>query len=151
MTANATATIKGETDASGGNNLCRYITKRVDLAPGFDAGDLRVFLDCIRPRGTNIHVYYKVKSESDTEPFDNKKWKLMYKVYDTYSLDQRQQIELEFRPNLNDNVLSYVENGITYPLGGNFKSYAIKIVMTAGDTTVIPIVTNFSAIATPEG
>lgn len=151
MTANATAVVNGETGASGGNCKTRYITKRVDLAPGFDAGDLRIFLDCIRPRGTNINVYYKVKADSDTDPFDSKKWQLMNKVNDLFSIDQEQQIELEFRPNLLKNVLSYTENGVVYPLGGKFKSYAIKIVMTAADTTVVPIVTNFSAIATPEG
>lgn len=151
MTANATGIVNGETDANGGNCQARYITKRVDLAPGFDAGDLRVFLDCVRPRGTDINVYYKVKADSDTDAFDSKKWKLMYKVNDVYSIDQEQQVELEFKPNLLKNVLSYVEDGITYPLGGQFKSYAIKIVMTAADPTVVPVVTNFSAIATPEG
>jgi hypothetical protein len=148
---NATAIIAGETGASGGNMKVRYITKQITLADGFDAGDLRVYLDANRPRGTNIHVYYKVKSGSDNENFENKKWKLMNKVLDLYSADQNQIVELEFRPNLEKNVLSYVENGVVYPLGGTFKYYAIKIVMSAADTTVVPTIRNFRAIATPSG
>lgn len=148
---NATAVIKGETGASGGNCKARYITRQITLADGFDAGDLRVYLDANRPRGTNIHVYYKVKSGSDTENFENKKWKLMEKVRDLYSADQSQIIELEFRPDLLKNVLSYTENGVAYPLGGTFKYFALKIVLTAADTTVAPYVKNFRAIATPSG
>jgi hypothetical protein len=129
----------------------RYITKQITLADGFDAGDLRVYLDANRPRGTNIHVYYKVKSASDQENFENKKWKLMNKVQDNFSADQNQIIELEFRPDLEKNILSYVENGVVYPLGGTFKYYAIKIVMSAADPTVVPTVRNFRAIATPSG
>jgi hypothetical protein len=149
--SNATAVIAGETNASGGNMKVRYITKQITLADGFDAGDLRVYLDANRPRGTNIHVYYKVKSASDQENFENKKWKLMNKVQDNFSADQNQIIELEFRPDLEKNILSYVENGVVYPLGGTFKYYAIKIVMSAADPTVVPTVRNFRAIATPSG
>lgn len=151
MSVNAVAHINGETDASGGNCVSRYITKRVDLAPGFDAGDLRVFLDCIRPRGTNINVYYKVKSSADPDTFDSKTWQLMNKMNDLYSKDQDQVIELEFRPNTLKNVLSYNINGTAYPIGGKFNQYAIKVTLSAADTTVVPYVKNLSAIATPEG
>ena len=75
----------------------------------------------------------------------------MQKVTDKYSVDQNQVIELEYRPSLDVNRISYVENGITYPIGGTFKYFAIKIVMMAEDTTVTPIVRNFRAIATPAG
>jgi hypothetical protein len=49
------------------------------------------------------------------------------------------------------NKISYVENGVTYPLGDKFKYYAIKIVMTAESPTVVPHVRNYRAIATPAG
>jgi hypothetical protein len=149
--SNATGVIAGETSASGGNCKARYITKQVTLADGFDAGDLRVYLDCNRPRGTNVHVYYKVMSAADPDNFSNKKWQLMSKVTDTYSHDQSEIIELEYRPSLDKNVLSYVEGGVTYPLGGTFKYFAIKIVLTAADPTVTPYLRNYRAIATPAG
>lgn len=151
VASNATGVISGETGAVGGNCKTRYVTKMITLVDGFDAGDMRVYIDANRPRGTNIHVYYKVMSASDTDKFTNKKWQLMNKVSDSYSKDQIQVIELEYRPSLTTNVLSYTENGVVYPLGGKFKYYAIKIVMTAADTTVIPTIRNFRAIATPSG
>ncbi len=148
---NATAVIAGETASSGGNMKVRYVTKQITLADGFDAGDLRVYLDCNRPRGTNIHVYYKVKAASDNDNFTDKKWQLMSKVQDNFSADQNQIIELEFRPSLTTNQLTYIENGVSYPLGGTFKYYAVKLVMTAADPTVVPTIRNFRAIATPAG
>lgn len=150
-TSNATAVVSGETSSIGGNNKSRYITKMITLADGFDAGDMRVYLDAVRPQGTNIHVYYKVKSGSDTDVFTSKKWQIMTKVSEQFSLDQDQVVEIEYRPSLDVNRISYVENGITYPIGGKFKYFAIKIVMTAEDTTVTPVVKNFRAIATPAG
>ena len=150
-TTNATAVVAGENGASGGNCRARYVTKPVTLADGFDAGDLRVYLDCNRPVGTDVNVYYKVKSGEDSQAFEDKKWQLMTKVNDNFSKDQNQIIELEFRPSLDVNKISYVENGITYPLGGKFKYYAVKIVMTAESPTVVPHVRNYRAIATPSG
>jgi hypothetical protein len=75
----------------------------------------------------------------------------MSKVNDNFSKDQNQVIELEYRASLDVNRVSYVENGVTYPLGGKFKYYAIKIVMTAASSSVIPYIANFRAIATPAG
>jgi hypothetical protein len=149
IASNATGVIAGETGSIGGNCKVRYVTKQITLA--IDGGDLRVYLDANRPTGTNIHVYYKVMSSSDAQQFSDKKWQLMNKVSDIYSQDQNQIIELEYRPNLLKGVLSYTESGVVYPLGGKFKYFAIKIVMTAGDTTVYPSVLNLRAIATPAG
>ena len=150
-TVNAVGVIAGENKSSGGNCKARYVTKPVVLADGFDAGDLRVFLDCNRPVGTDIVVYYKIKSADDTDAFENKNWQLMHKVNDNFSKDSNQIIELEYRPSLDYNKASYVENGVTYPLGGKFKYYAIKVVMTASNAAVIPHVRNYRAIATPAG
>lgn len=152
---NATAVVYGEDQMTGGNCLTRYISKRIDLM--LDAGDLRVYLDCIRPAGTDIAVYYKVKSPYDGDSIDVKKWQYMEKVVDNYSADEGTMIELEYRPILDsDLAISYKETGLdgverTYPLGGVFRQFMIKIVLTAENPTVAPTVTNFSAIATPSG
>jgi hypothetical protein len=150
-TDNATAVVAGENGSSGGNCKAKYVTKTITLADGFDAGDIRVYLDCNRPVGTDINVYYKVKSGEDNAPFEDKKWQLMSKLNDNFSRDQNQVIELEYRASLDTNRISYVENGITYPLGGKFKYYAIKIVLTASSASVVPYVANFRAVATPAG
>lgn len=50
----------------------RYITRRVELADGFEANDLIVYLDVNRPAGTDIKVYYKILSQNDSDNFDDK-------------------------------------------------------------------------------
>lgn len=50
----------------------RYITRRVALNDGFEASDLNLYVDVNRPAGTNVKVYYRILSESDTETFDEK-------------------------------------------------------------------------------
>jgi hypothetical protein len=147
----ASAVAQGENGSRGGNMACRYITRQITLEDGFEAGDLRVFMDAVRPNGTDIHVYYKVLGSEDPGRFSDKTWQLMYKVKDTKSKDARQVIELQFRPDLLENELKYVENGQQYPIGGKFKYFAIKVCLTAVDTTVAPWVQNLRIIATPEG
>jgi hypothetical protein len=75
----------------------------------------------------------------------------MFKYKDIYSKNPRSLIGLEFRPDLLENRLSYVENGVTYPIGGKFKSFAIKVVLTSSDPSLVPKVRNLRIIATPEG
>jgi len=147
----AMATAQGENGKRGGNMACRYLTRQIALEDGFEAGDLRVFLDAVTPVGTDIQVYYKVLGSEDPERFDDKSWQLMYKLVDKKSKDARQVIELQFRPDLMENKLKYMENGRQYPIGGKFKHFAVKVVLMAVDTTVAPWVQNLRIIATPEG
>lgn len=147
----ATATIQGETAQRGGNMLCRYITRQITLEDGFEAGDLRVFMDVVRPNGTDVQVYYKVLGSEDPGRFSDKSWVRMHKVKDNKSKDTRQVIQLEFRPDLLENKLKYTENGTQYPIGGKFKYFAVKVCLTAVDSTVAPWVQNLRIIATPEG
>jgi len=156
QSTNATATYNGEDQASGGNSLARYITRPITLADGFDAGDIVVYLNAIRPQGTDVNVYYKVLSATDPDAITNKKWQLMSKKFDVYSPDQKSGVALTF--NTGANVLgipkgsvSYVEGGTTYPLGGKFKTFAIKVVLNANDPTVPPVVQNIRIIAVPAG
>ena len=75
----------------------------------------------------------------------------MQRPTNLFSKDKNEIISLEYRPSLTSNVLSYVENGVTYPLGGKFRNFAVKVVMTAKDPSVTPYVTNIKAIAVPAG
>jgi hypothetical protein len=154
--SNATAVIIGENSTSGGNDYARYITRPITLAPGFAAGDLNVFLQAIRPQGTDINVYYKVLSASDTDPLSAKSWQLMSKVSDIYSPDQQTAINLAYNTGTNalgqpNGSVAYVQNGITYPIGGTYITFALKITLTANDPTVAPEVQNYRAIAVPAG
>ena len=154
--ANATAFLVGEDQASGGNGYARYITRPITLAQGFNAGDLQVFLQAVRPQGTDISVYYKVLSAADTQPITNCNWQLMSKLMDTFSIDQQTPVSLTYNTGLNalgvaNGSVAYVQNGITYPIGGQFNTFQLKIVMTANDPTVPPEIQNMRAIAVPSG
>ncbi len=148
---NAEAIISGETGKSGGNIRTKYLTRQIVLEDGFESGDLRVFMDVIRPNGTDIQVYYKVLSAEDPDRFNDKRWVRMLKRVDKKSKSQREVVELEFKPNLEENKLYYYDNGVKYPIGEKFKYFAIKVCMMSEDQAVIPIVRNLRIIATPEG
>ena len=154
--ANATAVVNGENSTSGGNGYARYVTRPITLAQGFNAGDLQVFLQAIRPQGTDVSVYYKVLSASDNQPISSKSWQLLQKKQDLFSPDQQTPISLTYFSGLNslgvaNGSVAYVQSGITYPIGGTFNTFQIKIVLTANDPTVPPEVQNMRAIAVPAG
>jgi hypothetical protein len=146
---NATAVINGETDASGGNILAKYQTKIVTLKDGFDAGDLVVRMDAIKPQGTQIAVYFKVLSAADTDPFVSKTWQKMTPVVDLISPDQSTSVSIEYRYSLNNGRISYFDGRRSMPLNGNFKYFAVKIRMTAEDPTVMPLVESMTVLAVP--
>lgn len=58
----------------GGNSKTRYITKRVSLADGQDAEDLRVYLTGYQPADGQIYVYAKILSGDDNDTFDDARW-----------------------------------------------------------------------------
>jgi hypothetical protein len=149
--ANATAIVAGETDADGGNILCGYQTKIVELADGLDAGDLIVRLDAIKPAGTDIAVYFKVLSGQDKDPFVSKKWQKMTKTTatDINSPDQNHIVRIEYKHNLKRGEIEYFEGNTAYPLGKRFKYFAIKIRLTAQDPTVVPMVDSIKVLAVP--
>ena len=151
VSSNATAVINGETDSSGGNILSKYQTKIVTLEEGFDAGDLVVRLDAIKPRGTDVAIYFKVLSALDSDSFVNKKWQKMTKVRDNISPDQTKRVPLEYRYSLSKGSIEYFDGARTLPLGGTFKYFAVKVRLTAEDPTVVPVVESLKVIAVPGG
>jgi len=154
--ANAIISVNGETSSTGGNSFAKYFTKKVVMAPGNDSGDLRVFLDAYQPIGTGIYVYYKILSSQDPSPFDLGSWQLMTCVnnFSAYSTNTDNIIEYEYAPgvllsNQANNNISYVSvNGQTYT---SFIQFAIKVVLTTSDPTIIPSVNSLTAIALPPG
>lgn len=149
----ATAIYNGETEKNGGNAIARYLTRRVTLADGFDSGDLRVYLTAHKPAGTNIHIYYKLLSGSDPDLFEDKKWQLMTQIgnQNYFSINETDYRELTFAPGVNgiaDNSVSYTSGSTAYT---QFKTFAIKVVMTSSNSAVVPRVRDFRAIAFPAG
>jgi len=149
--AQAFASFSGETDKSGGNIRSKYISREIVLEEGFESGDLRVYMDAIRPSPVDIQVYYKVVSDEDPQIIADKTWRRMEKVKDVYSVNPRTMIGLEFRPSLTENRISYTEDGVVYPVGGKFRKFQIKVCLLSPDPALIPKIKNLRIIATPEG
>ena len=149
----ASVTYNGEDKKTGGNAATRYMTRRVTLADGFDSGDLRVYLTAYKPSGSEIYVYYKLLSGSDSDVFDNKSYQLMTQLGNPnfVSSNKRDYRELSFAPGTS----SVANNSISYTSGStafnSFKTFAIKIVMSGTDTTDVPKVRDLRAIALPSG
>lgn len=152
--ANATIVISGETSSSGGNGVYRYVSKPVTLAPGFDAGDLRVYLTAYRPVNTNMYVYYKLLNRNDTQQFIDSDWQLMTMIsggnlYSTSSVDLREYVAAPGRDGVADNNVVYTSK-VSDTKYVTFYQFAIKIVLTSSDSTIMPYITDARTIALPE-
>ena len=136
--------ISSETNQNGGNNIARYITRRVSLASGFDAEDLKVYLRAYKPSTSNIIAYYKVLSAGDSESFDDKYWIKMSQVTDSnlFSSNDNDFQTFEFRT-VNDTA-EYTVGSTTY---SNFRTFAIKIVLASSSFVDIPKVKDLRVIA----
>lgn len=143
--------VAGETERQGGNIEAKYITREISLLEGFEAGDLIVFMDVIKPAGTDIIAYYKVLGIDDPDKFDEKTWVRMEKKVDLTSRNSKEIVELQYRPRLLNNKLGYVRDGIEYPIGDKFKSFAIKVCLVSNDKAIVPYVRNIRISAVPEG
>lgn len=147
----ASALVSGETGKDGGNILAKYITREIVLGDGFESGDIRVFMDAILPTACGIEVYYKVLSSDDPQRISDKSWRRMEKVKEIYSRNAQTMVGLEYRPSLEENRINYTENGISYPIGGTFKNFQVKVCLTSSDASIVPKVRNLRIIAVPEG
>jgi hypothetical protein len=141
--------IISETGKSGGPAEARYISKTVTLLDGFDAGDLRIFLTAVKPPGSNVQVYYKVRNSLDSDQIDDRNWvRMVQKTSEyTYSLN-KEAIEYEYRPSLSSNNIVYSTDTTTYK---TFNQFAVKVVLSSTGTTAskIPYVYDMRAIALP--
>jgi hypothetical protein len=146
----ATITVSSETGASGGPAITRYISKTINLVDGFDAGDLRIYLTAVKPPGSNVNVYYKVRNALDSDRIEDRNWVRMVQKTSQYSFSvNRQPIEYEYRPSLTSNNITYTAGSTTYK---TFNQFAVKIVLSAPSTVAnsIPYVMDVRAIALPE-
>lgn len=94
-----------------GNAIAKYVSKKVTLADGQEAEDLRVLITAHRPYETDVKVYCKLFNNQDPGQFDDKVWSEMQYlnggefVY-TSSSDVNDRVEFEFgMPSIN--LVSY--------------------------------------------
>ena len=154
ISGSAVITYNGEDRALGGNSNIRYITKKVQLATGFDAGDLRVYMDAYKPVDSNILVFYKLMSQSDPSEIEDNSWNLMTQINDlSYNaVSENDWIELTFAPGVYgsgnaDNKVNYQSaSGGFYK---DFTTFAVKVVMYGSSTVDVPKFANLRVIALP--
>ena len=151
--SNASIIITGETSPHGGPAVVKYLTKKVVLSSGFDSGDLSVYLTAYRPAHTDILVYYKILSRTDTQRFEDGNWQLMTATNGSagaFSKTRGDVYEYTFAPGtsgIDQGYVSYTSlNGQTY---NTFSQFAIKIVLVSDDSTYVPYVNDLRVIALP--
>ena len=151
---------------SGGLATARYISRRITLADGQDAEDLKVYVTAYKPSSSQVHTYYKILHAEDPNTFDDAKWIPMTQntasgftsssVYSS-SEDTEDFIELTYDvsafSNLhgsgantnNSGIVEYRNTARSRYIG--FKHFALKIVLTGSDTSRPPRLRDFRAIA----
>ena len=149
----------GETSAKSkivGEEKARYLTLPINLADGFDAGDLKVYLSAVRAPQHDIDVYYRVLATGDAQQFDEKPWTLMMVKPEQETVYSSTPIEVkEYEYRTMANSASYVSNGVTF---NRFHTFAVKVVLRsestsnayAADTVTVPLVSNLRVIALDE-
>jgi hypothetical protein len=158
----------------GGNSKTRYITRRVSLADGQDAEDLRVYLSGYQPSGAQIFVYAKILSGDDSDLFSDTRWIPMerddsqgFTLTTAYSSSVNRDDFIEFVYNIPDFPTTAINDSsgrainqygantstgiVEYRNSGKvrfqrFKYFAIKVVLV-GSSSNPPRVRELRAIA----
>lgn len=132
---NAVRNYKAETEAQGSSALSKYITSRIDLNTAASA--LRAFVSINRPVGSNVLVYYKVLPKGSDTDFDSGiGWSLVNPVNAVpTSSDPNTYTEIEY--DVTETDLGDVQ----------FTAFAFKIVFTSTNSSAVPSLQDFRAIA----
>jgi hypothetical protein len=145
----------GETAASGGELINRYISKTVTLAEGQDAEDIQVVLTAYRPPNTDVKVWIKILHREDSTLFDDRPWLEMTRSSgDVYS-------SLANRNDYKEYTYGFATANLTGPNGEvqytsaagipftGYKYFAIKIglINTQNNTAIYPRVGDLRTIA----
>jgi hypothetical protein len=125
-----------EDSYSGGNATARYITRRVTLNPGFEAKDMRVYLNAYCPGPSSIKVYYKVNAPGTTQFDSDNKYVLMNNLF-TSGDTKSGFAEYTFTTFL----------GQCLPDGADYSTFVVKIVMLSSNTTQVPIIRDLRVLA----
>ena len=141
----------------------RYITKKIVLADGQEAEDLKVLLTAYKPTGTDVDVYARIQNAEDTEEFDDKHYTLLTQTTSSTTVSSIVNTEnfLEFEYGFpssnaslmgahkfsgNNNVVRYYNSSNAY--FDTFKTFSLKIVLrSSSGSHIVPRVKDLRAIA----
>jgi hypothetical protein len=126
----------------------------MELLDGQDAEDIRVRLQAYRPQSTDIKVYYKILNKDDSDAFSERSWVLMNQttVSTVYSSEENENDYKIFDYEVPVANLSGTSNQVQYTNSQNvtytgYKYLAIKVVLTAEASGVVPKVNELMSIA----
>ena len=132
----------------------KYISKSFELNDDFDAEDFQVNLTGYRPNGTNIAVYFRGQSASDTSTFTDVPWVEMdiSEGADLYSSTGNMNDFREWTYKLPASALTGGSSDVyryTSPDGtfDGFRRWSIKISLTSDRKGSVPFVKDYRAIA----
>ena len=118
------------TTAIGISDANRYVTKRVDL--NNEADVLDVFINANKPSNANIDLYFKVLEAGSDADFDNLPWILAAPDSPIVTNDSGSYNEVHY---------------VIDPAIGKFGSFAFKIVLRSTNSSNVPTVKDFRAVA----
>lgn len=138
----------------------KYVSRMIQLADGMDADDIRVLLGAYRPTGTDIRVYAKFLSSTDSRNFKEVEWTRLYIKPETdstsSSVNREDYREFEYQLGtttlgnglgayLNADTINYKDpDGALYT---NYKYFAVKIVLLANSYSLVPRLKDLRVLA----
>lgn len=129
----------------GGDALCRYISKKITLADGFDASNIVVTLDAYKPAGTDVRVYYRTLPSEKNTSLNDESWVRMELgdlVGNSSSIEDFK--EHKYYP---QNYFDAFGVPSDDPISPRFNTWAIKIVLVSSNEATSPKVRDLRAIA----
>lgn len=126
-----------ETEPDGGTNASKHITIPFQLEQS--ATSIRVYIDAIRPVGSDFSVWYRTINTSTTDLISNQNWVEFSKT---------------INPPNSSNYLQIGETGVYRQFEFNvydlpdFDTYQIKITMNSTNSSSVPEFKNLRTIAT---
>ena len=161
--ANTTSSITNETITSDNvassedtTRVGQYITRNVELANNQDADDIIVYLNADIPPNTDVRVYVKLLSSTDTNGMAGRVWTQLEKGRANstlgfanwqYTVKKNSNDENTVVGGLNSSgVFQYksLTHASTYT---TYKTFAVKIAMITSNPAVVPTVFNMGVIA----
>ena len=139
--------ISGE-DGNNGTAASKYISRRVILDDGQDAEDLKVYLSNQIPAGCDVRVYGRFQNATDPSNFDDLDWiQLELAQAPIVNTGKSGFVEHQYTiptANKTAGVLEYTAGSVTY---SGYKNFAVKVIPTSTNSSVVPLVRELRAIA----
>lgn len=142
----------GETAASGGYAQNKYISKTITLADGQDAEDLKIYISGYQPPTTEIKVYAKIANAEDADSFDSHAWFELEVPKQLYSSISKKDDFIEMEFNIPESMMIGLNGAVLYTNSASvnfsgFKQFAVKIVLSATNSALVPRVADLRIIA----